>query len=767
MSMTMHTPSPSRHTSDYLTYRPCRADVADSSFSPGCQPSATPTRKPIVTSRYDSPILMLTPSPLRRNKEAKFSQDLALPMDLDDFSSATVFSTPYHQPASLSTAPSQRRLDVSNKPPSFRRRSDPFPDDEEGLFLRSGVGHTSLPLQTPERHPFDIGLQSNSVSKGNFSHAPKRKVSSRTSSELCILQPSQINLLSSSPNPKHALTPLRISQTVDENGNHRFATLAPLPAPRFIRDHRSPGNNVKRQLDTLKHMRITDKSIDLDLDTDEEEFSNVGNRRSPSKPHKAVDEAEVVELVSPDGHIAKRRARSRPVSIELGKDTLKSLNPDTSTRQGGKAHRRTGSNTTVSDAGSPIKTATLEKSKLEFDRMTSSATLFFGPAIVYPKSPVKGDRGHAELNLGCSQALRPTTPAGHGTEPDFFETESADSSFMRDFPKANEASFVLSITGDSPISRYSSPRGRIPKKFKKPRDSGIALSDDEADSLLQPGSRKSSVSRSPSPHFLQLPTINKPSASYSTSSDATLFDDSLVTPCHEPSVDSAWPDTLNVSAENLDEFIVKTLEAGTKDGGGGKRMPNTPQKRTKTAFLTLPVHRPWASAVANKMARMPLFNEKLPGPNFRRSVADSGGSSSDDSPPSGISKFSNKPRKSCPSDLKFPSLDEHLSNHDTAVRKGNDGNNLLKGNDAASRTASRQRAYGQLGIGRPTTKLSASQLMMRRSSSGAFSNSSDLSEYSNHGTPTRNREHGKCLHQYQHNLHQMSDKCLSIPDVSF
>lgn len=47
-----------------------------------------------------------------------------------------------------------------------------------------------------------------------------------------------------------------------------------------------------------------------------------------------------------------------------------------------------------------------------------------------------------------------------------------------------------------------------------------------------------------------------------------------------------------------------------------------------------------------------------------------------------------------------------------------------------------------LGMGRPSTRFNASQFLMRRSSSGAFSIASDISEGSNSGTPTRAKDGG-------------------------
>ncbi|KAI5123074.1 hypothetical protein M0805_000508 [Coniferiporia weirii] len=719
MSAAIHTPSRSPSTSDPYAFRSCRQTNPSSSFtnslSPRRQASATPPRK--------QPVLMLTPSPLRRRLDRDDDFDAAMQLDFDDFSAATGFSTPFH-PATRRTSTQQARFRVPDDPPKFHRPPKPLPDDEEGLFLRSNVGHTSLPLCTPTRQSFDLADIPNSVSNPNFSHAPKRK----------------INHMSSSPNAKHGLTPLRIHQTTDETGTTRFATLAPLQAPRFLRGRGSVGNNIGGQADTLKQMRISDRSVDLDSDSSSDEFSSIKVRGNISRLVRPPgDTQEVIETISPDGHVAKRRARSRPVSLELMASASSPKPVRTLSKIG---HRRNGSNTSVSESGSPIRMSRIEKVRPEVDRIASSATLFFGPSIVNPSSNASR-RDSAEARLGSdrsSHQLPPSTPAKSGdiNDDDPFSPISPDTSFTSAFPKPSEASssFAFSVTADSP-----SPRSRIPTKFKKPRDSGVVLSDDEADDILQPVLLQSTLSRPDPlrrPHARAL-TFPQPSTSYSISSEATLLDDSLVTPSNEQSKDSVWPDSsLDISL--VDEFIVKTLEAGTKDGGGAeKRVPNTPQKRTKTAFLGLPVHRPWASAIPNKLARLPLFDEKLSGPNFG-TVTDSGGNAGDLSVPRKGLGPNNKPRQSCPGDLKFPSIDEHLANCGNRTKSGGSSTSELDNSPSRAKfNHPRHRTYGDVGLGRPTAKLNGTQFLMRRSSSGAFSTTSDASDGSNLGTPTRKR----------------------------
>lgn len=480
----------------------------------------------------------------------------------------------------------------------------------------------------------------------------------------------------------------------------------------------------------MKQMRLTDRTVNLESDSssEEDEFSSIKVRKNGTRvvrPSSGVQ--EVVESVSPGGHITKRRTRSRPVSLELMQPPADPIVSSTAVPIDSR-HRRNGSETSVSETGSPMRMPLDQRTRPEFGRMASAATLFFGPAIVHPSSDDKDDYdGPARSS---SFTLPPATPANKSTAGgnDPFNATSPDSSFTSAFPRPVESSFAFSVTAISPQNRTYSPRERIPKKFKKPRDSGVALSDDEADSFLKPLQARTA-------------TDPQPSTSYSTSSEATLFDESFVTPCHEPNVSSGWPKPSDVSTQSIDEFIVKTLVAGTKDGGGApKRMPTTPQKRTKTTFLGLPAQRPWASAVASKMTYLPDKDQKLPKPDFG-SLMDSGNSVGS----LRGTQSKDRPRKSCPSDMRFPSVDMHLSRAEAM--------DLLKCSVSSSEAEispsrthivppPRHRTYGDVGMGRPGSKLSA-QFLLRRSSSGAFSSSSEASDGSHLGTPTRKADDGE------------------------
>ncbi|OCB88390.1 hypothetical protein A7U60_g4431 [Sanghuangporus baumii] len=678
----------------------------DSSFSyplsPSHRPSATPSRP--------QP-LPFTPSPLRRRRDVDFDFDSAMQLDFDDFSAATGISTPCHQRNLKKFIPSPRvsRSKPEDDLPAFFRPPDPPVEEDEGSFLRSNIGYTSLPLRTPERSAFDIVRAPFSAAKVNFPHAPKRK----------------ITRLPSSPNAKRGLTPLHVRHASQEGEPlKRFATLAPLPAPRFLRGRESFGNNMGRQVDTLKDMQISDIPTDADFDSSsDEEFSSLKVRRTTNRSIRSsiCGTKDALTSQSPSRHASKRRPRSRPMSWEFT-DSQNRASP----RPASKAsHSRNGSNTSVSDAGSPIRAMNpSHKPRPAGDRrLASSATLFFGPAIVYPNEV---NASQSKLDPRSTQASTPSTPARADEGP---TVTSPDSSFTIAFPKPADSSlqFSFSLTSDAPSPSC------IPIKFK-PRDSGVVLSDDEMDEVLP----SAEVSRPDSPRRLhaRVSTFPRLSASMNASSEATLVDESFVTPSHERSRESNRPvSPCDVSI--VDEFIVKTLEAGTKDGAADRRPPGTPQKRTKTSFLGLPVQRPWASAAIEKMDRTPFFGEKVPAPDFS-TIGDSGGSTSDFSGPKRSSGLENRPRKSCPGDLRFPGHETTLAGCVASLRSNGStaSDTEMSPTDARLVNTTKNRNYGDVGMGRPSAKFNASQLL-RRSSSSAFSTASDGSDGSGIGTPTR------------------------------
>lgn len=553
--------------------------------------------------------------------------------------------------------------------------------------------------------------------------------------------------MESSPS-RRGMTPLHIRHESEvDASSKRFATLAPLPAPKFLQSRPSLGNNMGRHVASLKNMRISDRSMDIDIDSDsDEDFSTFKSRRSTMHQTRPSDSSVKEEvIISPDGHINKRRTRSRPVSLELLRASPITRSPKPRVRERAKqVHHRNSSNTSVSETGSPVRTTNASNPPVpRFNRLASSATLFFGPAINNPGSSSRSGI-RPKLEQVMTDVAPPSTPIK--TDDDPFSPLSPDDSFTNAFPKAADTSlsFAFSVTQEG-----ASPRQRIPTKFKKLRDSGVVLSDDGSDDEINPDVSQGDFLR---PYSLHSRSSTYPASSTgSLATESTAFDESFTTPSHEASRQSYWADSSH-DVSVVDEFIVKTLEAGTKDTSiTEKKPPGTPQKKTKTAFLGLPVRRPWASAFTSKLDRSPLFGSKLPSPNFG-TITDSGGSAGDLSVPRRTTRAKAKPpRKSCPVNMQFQSFDEQAP---IGLRDSNGGAFVLGDADTSPTEAHlnnpRLRTYGDVGMGRPSAPLNGPQLLLRRSSSGAFSTISTMSNESdtvNFGTPTRKKDSGGKFYQ--------------------
>lgn len=350
-------------------------------------------------------------------------------------------------------------------------------------------------------------------------------------------------------------------------------------------------------------------------------------------------------------------------------------------------------------------------------RNESAATLFFGPKID------SRSRTNSEVSDSKAESLpRPKMASRHsgdGSNPwthiQAKQYDSPDSSPSRSIPShpsdsdeemidvGVNSSFQFSVTSGTPSPPSAKAKVFIASKFK-PRD----LSDDE-DAFVTTGY---TLGRSASMHIM-------PASSSSTSSFSDC-DDELVTPGVGPMLGSGWPgpdfasngslgSSHSQSGDDVEAFIRKTLASARKvsqdNQGGTKKAPGTPVKKTRTF---LPIQRPWQSAVANKVGKAPEFAPKKKG----------------------------APRKSMPA---------------TYGRQA--GHSLLDdGSDTEEEEAEspsfRRPRYPALGLGRPSPAtpesgnpaLQRTRWLMRRSSSGAFSSSSDSSNFP---TPTRKTSRGR------------------------
>ncbi|KAH7874660.1 uncharacterized protein C8R40DRAFT_296217 [Lentinula edodes] len=609
------------------------------------------------------------------------------------------------------------------------------------------------------------------------------------------LKRKSVSTRQSTPLRQHSLTPLDIASTglKGSTDGRRFDRLAPLPAPKFpIRTPQTKKETdpqLRQETATMTRLRISDLNefqdefeggndsgcdlgCDLNLEDDKARGDELflGGEVMPMRGRGKVEAAlrlagkgkfneEVAEAVSPGGHIIKRRARARPLSDELLSSTVSQasatrssaytgLNAVTFPTGASQFRDHASPSSSSSESGSPMprrRASGLHPSKPPVYRRAQlnrvdSATLFFGgpavtaaPSLASPSTSsrrvttsISSDAADSPfttatrpkiLNRHSYSGSGPVTPSWRQMHPrsndvspttspplsyTAGETESYDTddddSMMVDLP-AN-SSFVLNITEDTPSpKRIGRTSEQISKKYT--RDSGIALSDDDEDMEFVESSTSSE----------RLSTM--PRASTSVSSLYSDIEDGLVTPGVGPRSSSAWPDFVIVngpddggcdaSEQDVDAFILRTLAAAAKSTYEAKKAPGTPVKKSKVSYLAR--QRPWQSAMTHKVGFGAHAEEKM----------------------------KKVPRKSMPAS--FPLVGRK---HNRSVDPDTDSES-----DCDDSPSNRKEKYIGLGIGIPSLSkngVSRNRWLMRRSSSGAFSSSSESA-----GTPTRNRPLGDCL----------------------
>lgn len=345
----------------------------------------------------------------------------------------------------------------------------------------------------------------------------------------------------------------------------------------------------------------------------------------------------------------------------------------------------------------------------------SSASLFFGPSIPSPeaKSPVRSTlrpnhpthrtqtkKGNRHTYSGNDPRVgweaTPSKSPPFNLLPNCSEEDTDIDDF---FSGPSESSFAFTVIDSTP-SRPRNPITFLPKKYK-PRDSAILFESDDDRIPSMPGASSS------------LSTINS--------------GDGLITPAY-PSQTSGWPshggplvagldndlfcrDSDAYSRSEADAFIMRLLTGNPRPAQDKedctKRMPDTPVKKMKITHFV--VERPWQSAFTRKIGSEE-FDYLAPPPGR------GGGKKT------GPGK---KPRKSLPA--AFPTLSGGVDDESPPERKDT--------------------KYAGLGLGRPTEKSKNSKpatghthWLMRRSSSGMFSNISSGSDNSATATPTRPKD---------------------------
>lgn len=562
--------------------------------------------------------------------------------------------------------------------------------------------------------------------------------------------------------PVHC-TPLKIDTA------NTFQRLAPLPLPKFSAtpEQRDPDAVIRKHTATLRKLRIQDKSENLGAVNDNEDsgcemdddgVEAVLLQRDRSRRAKGKGKEEIVEAVSPGGHVVKRRARARLLSNEL-REKVAFQSPLPQKPQAHKLHRprlsshvtfpsgglnsyrvRASPGSSSSEGGSPLPRRRIGNVGATRPQLTmqpplfprpplsrdtpSAATLFFGPAIPQPNlSPARPRTTTGTGGLSQSENRSPTK---HTRDPSNRHSYagSTDSFWSQIQPRA-----ASPLWGAPPFQKADVDTDTDEDmSFELPSHSSSFSSINAAD-IPSPKSKQPLPSKYHATNRDSLGnygdcSILPPARGLSIGSSDS--DDSLVTPCMD-SNGSTWPEPIVHDDEDatihpprhvdVDEFIVRTLVAASKGPAPGvKRAPGTPVKKVRTAKLS---DRPWQSAAVNKIGL------KDDVPDFSR----------------------NAPRKSLPA--AFPGLG-------TFGKRG--GKSLLdqcsdsEGEDESpSGRKNGKYATASLGLGHPpplppgvtpaSTKSGQAPLFLqrsrwlRRSSSGALSSGSDSASQSN--TPTR------------------------------
>ncbi|KAI0029987.1 hypothetical protein K488DRAFT_79848 [Vararia minispora EC-137] len=379
---------------------------------------------------------MLTPSPLRRKALAPADSDTSLegelgletPVDTDDI----FFRSPYRPTAPLKSFDAHLRSVAG--PSRLGNSLVPFDDEDDWHD-----GHLFLSTPAASSTPAPKSAQQRAAQRARRSERPAVPLSivspapaSRLRTPVRHPQPRPRSTIETSS--RRTLTPLAVTKTPGEGS---FGRLAPLPAPKF----RMP----------------------VDLDDDAEGFlGRPGNMEKlcirerdeatdPVDVTMADGEAEEAVDVSPGGHVVKRRAKSRPVSWELKQSTSGTMQgppikahkvdasssiafPSTSTSRTrtlsntstsmtspkprqrlshasnvsmSSVRGRTGSSSQARSRTQPIVPPATLRPPARRVESSSSATLFFGPAIPRTSTPAKSGSRHGILDSPSSSLPHP------------------------------------------------------------------------------------------------------------------------------------------------------------------------------------------------------------------------------------------------------------------------------------------------------------------------------------------------------------------------
>lgn len=282
------------------------------------------------SSPFDSPVLT-SPSPFRQ--QPLFSS-AATP--LRDSSGSTQSS--YSPTPSNPLASKPQPIAIDDKEGSIFLSSGPSVSTKPLLLTPVGPSHRSMNRSAQSPRSLEANLSLNAAS-----FLPDPDPDTRTG-----LGTKRKSTIHCTPLRRHNLTPLKLAPFTPDNGGNpffQFDRLAPLPTPKT--NDCTPKTKaetelyLKRHTATLTRLRISDCDASGDdfnnsasdsgceIDDDEANTLFLSNARMKHKvaslglsagralTNKSKTNKEVAAVISPGGHVTKRRARSRPVSSEL------------------------------------------------------------------------------------------------------------------------------------------------------------------------------------------------------------------------------------------------------------------------------------------------------------------------------------------------------------------------------------------------------------------------------------------------------------------
>ncbi|OBZ68042.1 Mitosis inhibitor protein kinase wee1 [Grifola frondosa] len=687
-------------------------------------------------------------------------------------------------------------------------------DDEDGLFSAPSPEPISYgflpstspgPLRTPLRTPVKQSHRQPDRPALSIKHL-NVQLTSTTASAGTKRKPAPT---CTTPLKNRTMTPLVVtSATAQRQGDLNslgFDRLAPLSAPRFVT--RTPQSKAETEMHLKRQARDDDNAeymrpgsrlfwaddsggnlvapIEMTMVKGKVKASSVAKFPEPAllmgKAHDGV-----AELVSPGGHITKRRARSRPISVDLmesaqGTPTMlfdqlvEAATPCINESHSAssivfpslnimRTRRMPNSPSPSTDSGSPRRrsrltpgtmprTRTQSQSSRTLNRLTSmsSATLFFGPSIpsTNPKTTSPLKKG-TKLGSGTSRSSSKSRKAGLVPDSDMKRSKASD---RHSYAGQDGSAAWTWANRRAPSPESSSPPPPLPlRRRHEPDDSDV----DEADLFFNSGPLKTSFGRilkegGPSPKKKQKrETVEPLPKKFRPRDSGVVLDES--------------DDEFNIHADDGTDYVMAAMPRASTS-------VSTVNSELDDQALVTPGFAPSMASGWPIVNVLDVDDETTPASHLGRSVDAfilrtlAGGASmamkDSDEPkrvpgtPSAVAtkighhqldeacgkgaKGKSRPRPSLPA--AFPSLMKQKENRNQVKTSRGEIDVDVDADDLESPSTRKESRYDGLGLGRPTSgavdsKGAKPHWLMRRSSSGAFSSGSETST-SSAATPTR------------------------------